>query len=311
MFGYEYFLKNLSDTSSLLHTFQPFLTDTETTDTFAAALARLVNPGKSIVVEFNPGPGIFSLLAAKAGAKKVYIFNSEAPDLLRDIVRENGYTNIVEIIETSFEKTNLPHKADIIFTSQIDIFDTTLTMLNRAKKALGHNRTILVPQEVITYCAPTCVPLSAVDIWRNGYEGLRFNSIADIANTVPHTNIQVPEKSLLAYPEICHQHSQVLDFTFRKSGTLYGFAFWYEARLASNISYATRPGTHTKWQQWFFPVQHQVAISEHTLIQAVIDVEGAQITSVDWRLPDDRDTLHLKDTEHLQRTMKLAYGSNN
>src|SRR4051794_24935007 len=83
-------------------------------DAYARAIARLVRPG-SIVVDLGAGTGIFSLLAAKAGAKRVHAVDiSPAVQLVTALAEENGVGDRVVAHQMSSLDLALPERADIV-----------------------------------------------------------------------------------------------------------------------------------------------------------------------------------------------------
>lgn len=58
------------------------------------------------VFESGIGSGIMSILAAKAGAKKVYAteIDSEIADFAQENINKNGFQNVVKIIKKRYKK---------------------------------------------------------------------------------------------------------------------------------------------------------------------------------------------------------------
>ena len=70
-----------------VHDFARMAADGARMNAFAQAIARAVKPG-SVVVDLGAGTGIFSLLAAKAGAKRVHAIDpNPAIFLLPELAR--------------------------------------------------------------------------------------------------------------------------------------------------------------------------------------------------------------------------------
>ncbi|MCB9559530.1 MAG: 50S ribosomal protein L11 methyltransferase [Kofleriaceae bacterium] len=74
------------------------LLDTVRVDAYAAAIAKVVRPG-DVVLDAGTGSGILAMLAARAGARKVYaVDGTGAVELARRHVADNGLADVVEVL---------------------------------------------------------------------------------------------------------------------------------------------------------------------------------------------------------------------
>src|SRR5262245_21451987 len=88
--------------------------DSARTDAYAEALRRLVKPD-SIVLDIGAGTGIFSLLACRFGARRVYAVEpADAIQIAREIAAANGYADRIEFIQKLSTEITLPEQADVI-----------------------------------------------------------------------------------------------------------------------------------------------------------------------------------------------------
>lgn len=96
------------------------LIDEKRTKAFAKAIKRTVQKG-DVVVDMGTGTGILALLAAKAGAKKVYAVEIDKNNIatLRDTFAINGYRDVIEVVEGSILEVSLPEKVDVIIGEMI------------------------------------------------------------------------------------------------------------------------------------------------------------------------------------------------
>src|SRR5262245_35616238 len=84
------------------------------TDAYADALRRAVCPG-AVVLDIGTGPGLWAMLACKAGARRVYALESSPIiQLARENARVNGFAERIELIEALSTQVTLPEKADVI-----------------------------------------------------------------------------------------------------------------------------------------------------------------------------------------------------
>lgn len=83
---------------------------------YAAAIRRRVTP-RSVVLDLGAGLGILGLIAAAAGARKVYLVEPEpVVRLARRIAADNGLAERVEILEGRIEEVVLPEPVDWILS---------------------------------------------------------------------------------------------------------------------------------------------------------------------------------------------------
>lgn len=85
-----------------------------------------------IVLDVGAGTGILSLFCAKAGAKHVYAIEcSQMADMANEIVKANGYSNVITVIKGKVEEIELPvPKVDVIISEWMGYFLLFENMLN-------------------------------------------------------------------------------------------------------------------------------------------------------------------------------------
>jgi predicted RNA methylase len=96
------------------------LIDEERTLAFNRAILNTVKKG-DVVVDMGTGSGILALLAAKAGAKKVYAveFDKNNINTLTNVFKVNDVNNVISIIQGNVTEVNLPEKVDVIMGEMI------------------------------------------------------------------------------------------------------------------------------------------------------------------------------------------------
>lgn len=80
----------------LLDEFGDMIADKSRFGAYADAIQRAVRPG-DVVVDLGCGPGIFALLACRAGAKRVYAIDAgEVIHFARQLAAANGFADRIE-----------------------------------------------------------------------------------------------------------------------------------------------------------------------------------------------------------------------
>ncbi|KAM7519593.1 hypothetical protein LguiB_018555 [Lonicera macranthoides] len=85
-----------------------------------------------IVLDVGAGTGILSLFCAKAGAKHVYAVEcSQMADMAQEIVKANGFSNVITVLKGKIEEIELPvPQVDIIISEWMGYFLLYENMLN-------------------------------------------------------------------------------------------------------------------------------------------------------------------------------------
>jgi len=103
------------------------------TESYQAAIES--NPGifrGKTVLDIGCGTGILSMFAARAGAKKVIgVDNADIAYYARDIVKKNGFEDVITILKGKMEEVTLPvEKVDIIISEWMGYFLLYESMLD-------------------------------------------------------------------------------------------------------------------------------------------------------------------------------------
>lgn len=150
--------------------YQGMVNDQSRTPVFAEAIRRalLGREGELVVLDIGAGPvALLALLAAKAGAKKVYAIevNPEVAELARQaiadsVARGEVADGVVTLLQGFSTEIDLPEKCDLIIAeivgsvaSSEGIYATMYDVQQRHLKA-PHDPASYIPLRVETLCAP-------------------------------------------------------------------------------------------------------------------------------------------------------------
>jgi type I protein arginine methyltransferase len=97
---------------------EEMLSDRVRIDAYHRGIHRHVRPG-DVVLDLGTGTGVLALMAAKAGAKKVYaVEHSEFVEVAREIARLNGVTTI-EFVQANSREFTPPEPIDVVLHEQM------------------------------------------------------------------------------------------------------------------------------------------------------------------------------------------------
>lgn len=96
------------------------LIDTKRSLAFKKAIERTVRRG-DVVVDMGTGSGVLAMFAARAGAKKVYAVEIDPSNVatLANTFTQNGFSDVIEVIEGDITKVHLPEKIDVVIGEMI------------------------------------------------------------------------------------------------------------------------------------------------------------------------------------------------
>jgi tRNA G37 N-methylase Trm5 len=97
------------------------LQDLTRTGTYRHAfLSNSIDFQDKVVLDVGTGTGILAIFAIQAGARKVYAVEaSESAIMARILVKANGYSDKIEVIQAKLEDVALPELVDIIISEPI------------------------------------------------------------------------------------------------------------------------------------------------------------------------------------------------
>ena len=113
-----------------------------------------------IILDIGTGTGILSLFAAKAGAKKVYaIENSSIGYIAKEVIKQNGYDHIIQVIHTRVEDAEIEDtKVDVIISEWMGyflLFEDVLKSILFARDKVNQTCTFIISGLIkMDYCFP-------------------------------------------------------------------------------------------------------------------------------------------------------------
>jgi len=266
-----------------LRDFGSMIADAGRFNAYAKAIAGAVRPGDS-VAEIGCGPGVFSLLACRAGARRVFAIESEDTiHFARQLAAANSFTDRIEFFQSDSRKTELPERVNVIVSDirgVLPLYDHVVPSLEDARQRLLAPGGIMIPQrdtlkaaliEADEYYSRLRSP------WQKSVPGVDLSpSLLPILNQSYSSSFksdqlltQAQNWGLLDYTAGAPTRvTAELDFRAARDGTAHGVCLWFETKLFEEIGYSSGPGAAgTIYGQLFLPWLEPVAVVKGQKIQ--------------------------------------------
>ena len=273
------------------------------------------SPNK-VVLEIGCGSGVLSILAAKAGAKKVYaIEESSAIDLARELARANGVADRIEFFAGNSMDVALPVKADVIIHELFgnDPFEENMMIyLTDARRRLLKRNGRFLPERLEVFVVGIDDPQSVMRS-RRGTEarryskdyGLDFEPLARalesetgweremIHRRISRSRLLSSGARLVAidfHRGVAFSSSDVA-VKITRAGKLGGFLVFFRVHLDRRTRFENSPEctqTHWSWPVFHMPKPEDVRAGQEIQLHATLkEVEGKERLHLTF-LPDGK-----------------------
>jgi len=266
-----------------LRDFGEMIADAGRFGAYAKAITAAVRPGDT-VAEIGCGPGVFSLLACRAGARRVFAIESDdSIQFARQLAAANGFTDHVEFFQGDSRKTELPERVNVIVSDirgVLPLYDHAIPSLEDARQRLLAAGGIMIPQrdtlkaaviEADKFYSRLASP------WQRLVPGLDLSpallSVLNQSYSSAFKNDQLLTRAqdwgLLDYTVGAPTRvAAELDFRAARDGTAHGVCLWFETKLFEEIGYSSGPeSAGTVYGQVFLPWLEPVALEKGRRIQ--------------------------------------------
>lgn len=254
------------------------------------------------VLDVGAGTGILSVFCAQAGAAKVYAVEaSDTYKLAEQVVSENGFSNIIEVIHCKVEDLVLPGdmKVDILVSEWMGFYllhegmlDSVIIARDKFMKEDG----LMLPESATIYASPCSVP-TMYSQWDN-VEGI---SMASFAQNLRLSAAHKPQTTTLNINDVIAVPETVFWFDLRsitlseldsislkhvfvanKSGLCQGVALWFTCTFPSSgtsepVILSTDPDDPpTHWKQTIIVLPNEMEVEKEEPIALNINLTRAE-----------------------------------
>lgn len=266
-------------------------------DAYARAIASAVKPGH-VVVDLGCGSGVFSLLALRAGARRVHAIDiNPAVWVARDLAAANGFGGKLEVHEKSSFDVELPEQADVIIADMrgsSPLYEHNLAALEDARRRWLAPGGVLLPQRDRLFVAV----IEAERLYQhfeNGWVHLERQGFdASAARTAALNSVYSDEEALVLGSQVLSEAKQwtevrygepharaisaTVDLGITRGGTAHALATWFEATVHDGIVYDNAPGKKLVYKRTILPLLEPVRVEAGESARLVLrtDSMGAQ-----------------------------------
>jgi protein arginine N-methyltransferase 1 len=258
-------------------------------DAYAKAIAKAVRPG-DVVAEIGCGPGVFSFLACKGGARKVYAIDSaDIVHFAAELAAANGLSEKITFIQSDSRKVELPERVNVIVSDirgNLPLFDHAIAAIEDARERFLAPGGVLIPQR-------DTLKLAAVDAdeyysgltspWSRRGQGLELASTLALVLNEQY-GVRFQSGQLLTEPQTWgvldytasagKQVAAKLNFRVLRPGIAHGLCAWFETQLFDDCRYSSGPGGASKiYGQVFLPWLEAVQVVEGQEIQVELHAD--------------------------------------
>ena len=255
-------------------------------DAYDLALKRTIKPG-AVVLDIGSGTGIFSLLACKYGAARVYSLEMANAILIgQACARTNGYADRIQFIQAMSTDIDLPERVDVIVSDirgVLPFFHTHLPSIIDARKRFLRVGGVQIPQRDRIWMVPVETADSYTQLVRGHHPntyGINMEPALPFTFNMRH-GVLLQHKDMLSKP-LCwytldyttvetSDRAETLTWTAARDGVCHGICGWFDAELIDGVGFANTPGLpRTVYRQSLFPWPEPVSVKAGDIIRSTI-----------------------------------------
>ncbi len=260
-----------------LEQFASMFSDKVRMDAYSAAIAHSVRPNDA-VLDLGCGPGVFALLACRAGARRVYAIDMNGVvDLGRQLAAANGFSDRVIFMRGDSRQIHLPERVNVLVSDVrgvLPLFSNAIDTLEDARNRFLAQGGQLMPSRDTLYAAIVELPDAYQQLagaWKAVPPLDLSQGLPLVLNTIhrqhvkPHQVVSEPRPwHVLDYMAGVKASAQSnIELPITKTAIGHGLGIWFQTQLTSDVGYSTEPRTsETVYGHLFLPWLEPISLRE-------------------------------------------------
>jgi type I protein arginine methyltransferase len=246
-------------------------------EAYSTAIARSVRPGDA-VVDLGCGPGVFALLACKAGARRVYAIDMDGVvDFGRQLASANGFGDRILFLRGDSRQIHLPERVNVLVSDVrgvLPLHSNAIDTIEDARDRFLEKDGCLLPSRDTLFAAIVELPKHYGQLtraWRAVPELDLSSGLPLVLNSIYRHHIK--PQQVLSSSRPWH----VLDYTkgakipararlelpITRTTIAHGIGIWFQTQLTGDIGYSTEPDSlETIYGHLFLPWLEPVSLRE-------------------------------------------------
>ncbi|MBU2582958.1 MAG: 50S ribosomal protein L11 methyltransferase [Alphaproteobacteria bacterium] len=244
------------------------------------ALKRIIVPGETVVADVGAGTGLLGLMAARLGAKEVFLYEAaEVAGVAEGVIAASGFENCFVMPCHSSELEDAP-PVDVIISETLGNYafeEDIIATLNDARARFLKPDGVVLPRGVAQYAAPVVAPRLDRELRVWAETGAEFGLDLSLPERMSLNNAYVRRVSVdelladsaqewdrvdLSKPASA-ERSGCISWDAHEMATVFGFAVWWVADFGDGLSLSTGPeAPATHWEQLYFPLEQPLPFAD-------------------------------------------------
>ncbi|MDW3194692.1 MAG: 50S ribosomal protein L11 methyltransferase [Cytophagales bacterium] len=276
------------------------LADQERLSKYREAIFATVSEG-DVVIDAGAGTGILSVYAAQAGAAKVYaIDNSEMALMIPKLAKENGFDQIIEVVQADFAEVQLPEKADVMVSETFGFWALDEGAIPDLQQCAKRHLKIggrMIPEAFSLYLAPIkTAPDNLYSVFDDRFDEVRMECLANessLQSSVSKLDPEAVGNSIFVGRYLTLEVTEIIEEATQIPGPCEALCAYFTLHLSPEIDLTNAPhGATTSWIQATLPI-----LLPHSENQLNLRIEPA---------PENRRAISLTLTGDVEKTIRIS-----